>query len=414
MTQIARRRWWCVATLTAVLALAAATAAAAGSGAGAAPSGTITLSGWASNPVETKLLREVLRGFQKTFPQIEVEYAPVSGDYPASMLARFSARTPPDVFYVDSNVIPDWIRQGVLEPLSPYVAQQKFATKPFFPRLLSAFTSEGRIYGFPKDWSPLAMQTNNRFLRTAGVRPPTTQAQLTAAATRLRGSMPSGARPICLSPSWDRLLAFVYQNGGSFVNLPAKRMTVNSPAVRNTVNWYVGLIRRGLAGTPAQLGVGWCGEALGKEKAAIIFEGNWVIPAMSADYPNVRYSINRMLSGTRGHGNLAFTVSYSMARDSDNKPAAWQLIRYLVSRPGMKTWTSRGLALPSRSDVPPVAGRQAFIADAPFARPWQFAPGFDKVRTTADNELAAVIEGKTSVADMLAKVEDEGNAALSR
>ena len=58
-------------------------------------------------------------------------------------------------------------------------------------------------------------------------------------------------------------------------------MTVNSAATRATVNWYVGLINRGLAGTPAQLGVGWCGEALGKEKAAIVFEGNWALPFMA-------------------------------------------------------------------------------------------------------------------------------------
>ena len=59
------------------------------------------------------------------------------------------------------------------------------------------------------------------------------------------------------------------------------------------MNCYVGLINRGLAGTPAQLGVGWCGEALGKEKAAIIFEGNWVLPFMGSDFPTVRYTTNR-------------------------------------------------------------------------------------------------------------------------
>ena len=42
-----------------------------------------------------------------------------------------------------------------------------------------------------------------------------------------------------------------------------------------TVTTYLNWIKR-QAKTPEQLGVGWCGEALGKEKAAIIFEGNWV------------------------------------------------------------------------------------------------------------------------------------------
>jgi multiple sugar transport system substrate-binding protein len=111
-------------------------------------------------------------------------------------------------------------------------------------------------------------------------------------------------------------------------------------------------------------------------------------------------------------GNLAFTVSYSMARDSKNKDAAWQLIRYLVGQPGMKTWTSKGLALPSRSDVKPAAGRGAFIAAAPSAHPWQFAPAFTKVMDVANNELTAVLEGKQTIPGMLKKIEQSANDAL--
>jgi multiple sugar transport system substrate-binding protein len=374
-----------------------------------APSGTVTLSGWASSPTETRLLREVIRGFERTFPNVNVNYAPISGDYPAAMLAKFAARTPADVFYVDSNVAPDWIKQRVLEPLDTYIGKSKLKTAAFYPRLLNGFKGpDGKTYGFPKDWSPLGMETNNRLLSQAGVKPPRTWAELTAAAQKVKVS---GGRAICLSPSWDRLLAFVYQNGGSFLNPAKTRSTVNTPAVRQAVTFYVGLIRRGLAGTPAQLGVDWCGEALGKEKAAIVFEGNWLIPYMTDTFPDVRYTLSRMTRGKQ-EGNLAFTVSYSMARDSKNKEAAWQLLRYLVGQPGMKTWTSKGLALPSRSDVKPAAGRAPLIAAAPSARPWQFAPTFTKVIDIANNELTAVIEGKQTVQGMLTKVEQAANDAL--
>ena len=80
----------------------------------------------------------------------------------------------------------------------------------------------------------------------------------------------------------------------------------------------------------------------------------------------------------------------------------------------MKTWTSKGLALPSRKDVPPVAGRGAFLLDAPAARPWQFAPKFSQVIDTANNELSAVIEGKQTVAGMLKKVSDTANDTLGK
>jgi multiple sugar transport system substrate-binding protein len=188
---------------------------------------------------------------------------------------------------------------------------------------------------------------------------------------------------------------------------------VQSPAVKQAVNYYVGLIKDGLAATPDKLGVDWCGAALGKEKAAIIFEGNWVVPYMHDSFPDISYKISPLPKG-KTRGNLAFTVSYSMARDAKNKDAAWTLISYLTGRQGMQTWTSLGLALPSRSDVKPAAGRSAFLKGAGYAHAWQFAPQFAKVIDVANNELTAVIQGKETVDAMLKKIADAANSALHR
>jgi multiple sugar transport system substrate-binding protein len=408
-----RKRRLLAAVVGLVGLIAALTAATGSAGTNAGPSGTVTLSGWASSPVETALLKQVIADFQKANPRIKVNYAPINGDYPTAMLAKFAARTPPDVFYVDSNVIPDWIKQGVLQPLDSYVAQSKFDTTKFYGPLLNAFKGrDGHIYGFPKDWSPLAMETSNGLLGKAGAKVPRDWAGLQATAQKLKtsGAVSDGA-PICLPPDWARMLAFVYQNNGSFLNAKKTAATVTSPAVVQAVDYYVGLVKSGLAKTPQQLGVGWCGEALGKGKAAIIFEGNWVVPYMHDTFPGMAYGISPLVKGKQ-FGNLAFTVSYSMAKDSKNKPAAWALIQYLTGKQGMQTWTSKGLALPSRSDVKPLGGRKAFLVEAPYAHAWQFAPTFSKVIDTANNELTAVFAGSESVETMLKKIADAANQAL--
>jgi multiple sugar transport system substrate-binding protein len=378
------------------------------------PSGTVTLSGWASSPAETSLLQKVIAGFEKKYPAIHVNYAPINGDYPTAMLAKFAARTPPDVFYVDSNVIPDWIKQGVLQPLDSYVKASKFDTSKFYPSLLNAFKGpDGKLYGFPKDWSALAMESNNGMLGKAGIHTaPTTWAQLQADAQKLKSSgAVAGGAPLCLAADWARLLAFVYQNGGSFLNAKKTAATVDTPAVKGAVDFYVNFIKTGLAQTPAQLGVGWCGEALGKQKAAIIFEGNWLLPYMKQTFPGVSYGISQLPKG-KTFGNLAFTVSYSMARDAKNKPAAWTLIQYLVGQQGMTTWTSLGLAMPTRTDVKVVGGRKAFLGQANYTHAWQFAPGFSKVMDSAGNELSAVFSGSESVDTMLKKIQDLANQTL--
>jgi len=409
-----------VGFLAALAALVVLTATVAGTSLGGAKhqqaaSGTVVLSGWGANPDELKLLKQVIRGFEKTFPKIKVDYQPITGDYVPAMLAKFAARKPPDVFYVDSNVFLDWVTQGLLQPLDSYAKKNKFSSKPFYASLLNGFKYKGKIYGYPKDWSPLAMEVNTALAAKAGVVPAKirTWKDLTAAAKKLQPVMGSGAKPICLNPSWDRALAFVYENNGSFLNASKTKSTINSPAAKAAMDYYVGLIKQGLADIPAKLSVGWCGEALGKQKAAIIFEGNWLFPFMQSTFPEVKFSTQQMLMNKQ-HGNLAFTVSYSMAKDAPNKDAAWQLIRYLTGRVGMKTWTSKGLALPARKDIAPVAGRKNFIVDAPNAHPWQFAPKFSSVIDTANNELSAVIEGKQTTAGMLQKIESTANDTLGK
>jgi multiple sugar transport system substrate-binding protein len=107
--------------------------------------------------------------------------------------------------------------------------------------------------------------------------------------------------------------------------------------------------------------------------------------------------------GNKQPGNLAFTVSYSMSKDAANKPAAWTLLSWLVSQPGQKLWVSKGLALPSRSDVKAIGGRGAFLGAAKSAHGWGF-PNFSNAYTVMNNDLDAVISGSKSVSTMLSDV----------
>src|SRR3954470_7899968 len=150
------RRYLPYIGLIAVLAIVAA-AATAQAGTRAAKATTVTLSGWSSGPDEDALLQQVVGQFNKTHPAIHIDYSVINGDYSTAMTARFAAHNPPDVFYVDSSFTSLWASQGVLEPLDPYIKSTRFNTSAFYPRLLNAFRSGQKIYGFPKDWSPLAM-----------------------------------------------------------------------------------------------------------------------------------------------------------------------------------------------------------------------------------------------------------------
>ena len=372
------------------------------SGAQARPEATtITLSGWSAGKTEDDLLQSVVDDFNNTHPNIHVDYSVINGDYATAMTARFAARNAPDVFYVDSSIAPTWIKQGVVEPLNAFIKKSKYDTTKFYPGLLNAFKVGKNYYGFPKDWSPLAVEINKSMFAKAGIKKaPRTWGELLVDAQKLAssGAVPGG-KPLCLPADWARMLAFVFQNKGSLAN-------VQSPAVAGAVNYYTSFFKKGLAATPTELGVGWPGEALGKEKAAIIFEGNWLLPYMKSTFPNVPFGVGPMVKG-KVNGNLGFTVSYSMAKDSKNKQAAWTLLSWLTGKVGMSKWMSLGLALPSRSDVKAVGGRAPFLAAGPSSRGWGF-PNFSATLTIMNNDLQGVIDGNKTTAQMLADV----NASL--
>ena len=370
--------------------------------------GTVIVSGWQASPEEGELLEQMFEAFQDRCPDITIDYQPVAGDYPQQMLANFSAGTPPDVFYVDSAVAPEWIREDFLIPLDDYISDTGFDTGPFFEGYLDAFRGpDGQIYGLPKDASTLAMFYNADMLSDAGVEPPTNWDELQSAAEALTND---GVTGLCLSPSLDRALAFIYQNGGSIYSDDFAEATFDSPEVREALDYYLGFWEAGHGADPATLGSGWCGEALAQEKVAIVFEGNWLIPFME-DFPDVNYELAEMPAGAE-QATLAFTVSYSIGSDSSNPDAAWSVVSYLTGAEGMETWTSLGLALPSREDVPVPEGREALLAGAEYARPWSFTPGFANVTQAFNNAFTAAAEGSGSVDQIVADTQQAAEGTV--
>ncbi|HET6379888.1 MAG TPA: ABC transporter substrate-binding protein [candidate division Zixibacteria bacterium] len=373
-------------------------------------SGTVILSGWQASPEEGELLQQMFDGFEEAYPEVTIDYQPVSGDYAQQRIADFSAGTPPDVFYVDSSLAPDWIEEGFLLPLDDYIAQTGFDTSQFYEGYLDAFRGpDGMIYGLPKDASTLALFYNPDMFEAANVEPPTTWEELAAAAEALTTDEVAG---ICLSPDLARVLAFVYQAGGSIYNDDFSEVTFDSDETREALEFYMSFFENGSGRSPAQIGAGWCGEAFDTERAAMAIEGNWLIPVLEGDTGEASYEMVELPEGPAGRATLAFTVSYSIGADSANPDAGWALLSYLTGPEGMEIWTSKGLALPSRRDVPEPEGREALLAGAEYARPWSFVPGFADVVTAFNNSISAAIEGSATVDDMISATTEAAQGTL--
>ncbi|HEX3264101.1 MAG TPA: extracellular solute-binding protein [Candidatus Limnocylindrales bacterium] len=372
-----------------------------GTGGGAAfdpstVSGNVTLGAWESSPAEGTALKAALDGFAAKYPNIKVTQQTVTGDYRVQMVTNFSSGNVPDIFYVNAEYAPEWMEQGFLEPLDDYIAKQNFDTSKFFPGYANVFkTSDGTTYGLPKDGNTIAMAYNTDLVTTA----PTTLDQLVSTADSLKGKGKLKA-PICISPGLDRGLAFIYAQGGSILSDDMTTDTVDSAATKAAVQWYMDLVKNGQAETPTQLGDGWCGEALGKGDAAIVFEGGWLKGALDTDFPDTKWAFAEMPAGSAGKATITYTGAYSIAADSKNKDAAWVVMQYLTGPEGMAKWTSGGIAIPSRSDVPTPAGFETIVAGAAYAKPGSgFIKGYGDIQKAFQDEFVKQITDKTYQVD---------------
>jgi multiple sugar transport system substrate-binding protein len=326
--------------------------------------GTVTLGEWDSSPAERSAVASAVASFEVAYPNVKVNQTTVSGDYKAQMVTKFTGHAPPDLFYINAEYAQDWIDQGFLMPLDDYIAKQGFDTSPFFKNYLQIFTgSDGKIYGLPKDGNTIAMAYNTDLVPT----PPTTMDELVSVAQGLKGKGTLTA-PMCLSEGLDRALGFIDAQGGSLVSSDGKTETLDQPASKTAVQWYMDLFKNGLGAPPPANS--WCGEQLGKGNVAFAFEGGWLLPYMQQTFPDIKWQYAEMPTGSSGQKTtLSYTAAYGIGVDSQNKDAAWVLMQYLTGAQGMAVWTGGGVAVPSRSDVPVPAGLEIIVKGANYSTP---------------------------------------------
>lgn len=339
----------------------------------------IRLSGWSSSPAEAEILEQLLKDFETQNPDIKVKYEPVTGDFFQKLQTDLAAQTEPDVFYVDVFWAQDLMERGLLLELDPYIQKDGVDLSDFEPALLQGFQYQGKTYGLPKGYSTLGLFYNKQLFSDAGISaPPTNWDELVEAARKLTSGDRKG---LAIPADHARFVPFILQAGGRVFSDDRKQAFFNSPEAVQAATFYTGLVtKEKVADTPQALGVGWAGDAFAEGKAAMVFEGHWMIPFMKDKAPDLQYGVAELPAGPNGgRGNFVFTVAYGASARTKHPEAAWKLINWLTSVEGQTKNSELGLELPSRKSVATKFEgdelRKPLIAGAAYAIPFQYTPG---------------------------------------
>jgi multiple sugar transport system substrate-binding protein len=382
----------------------------------------ITLSGWQSNPNESKLLTQVIHEFEAKNPTIRVKREVINSQYMDVIRTRLIGDVAPDVFYLEALEAPTLMKAGVLEPLDRYINPQ-FNLNDFEPTLLNAFKQNGKLYGIPKDFSTLALFYNQAAFKAANLKePPKTWAQLIDYSKKLTVDRNKDGKidqyGIGVAPELPRQAFMIRAFGGKLVDQNNKA-TFAAPNGVQGLQLVIDQYRRDrTAAQPSDVGANSNSEAFGQGRVAMALEGAWAIPYLKETFPNVKFSTAEVPTIRGKKGTMAFTVGYVINRRSKHKDAAWKLIEFLTSKQGMKAWATQGLALPSRKSV--TAELQydrnplyaPLAAGAKYATIWQGGETLPTIMTNFDNQFISALLGQQPLPAAMKRAQDTANREI--
>jgi multiple sugar transport system substrate-binding protein len=363
-----------------------------------------------SSPAEDSTLRAVVDGYNKLGRNtVKVNIVP---EYDTALQTALAGGQPPDVFYVNDNKLPDLAKSGALEPIGDKVDN----AGDFYDSLKRSFTYKGVNYCPPKDFSTLQLVYNADEFAAAGVQPPTTWDELKTVAQKLTKP---GRPGLVMNAEFYRWGVFLAQAGGWPTDNDITRMTMDTPEVRQALQYLADGHKAGYFATQNAVGAGWGGEALGKGKAAMTIEGNWIVGAMKTDFPNVKYGVAELPAGPKGKGTMAFSVCYGVSKASKSKAAALDFVKYLTSTEQQLQFTRQFPVMPSRKSLADqwLSDKQQlkpFVSGGDYSKKSVFVPGFKSVIDTFNDGIQGLAKGNKSVDEVVSSTQNAGKDVVSQ
>ena len=389
----------------------------------------LRISGWSSTPAELEIVRAQIDRFKQVYPDVQVNYEPVAGDYNAKFKTMVSGGTEPDVFYLNGPLAEELIAANKLLELNAGMDAAGVKKSDYYEQLISIFSKGDKVYGLPKDFGTLAVFYNTEMVTT----PPKADwnwndyAEFVKSNTKGEGN--DKVFGVMHPPDNARWLPFAIANGAKVINDDGKTTGINSPEAVEALDFYYGLLKDGNAGLATDVAAGWPGEAFGKKRTAAAVEGGWMVPFLNdpASGFNVKYTAVALPSSPKGNkANLLFTNSYSAAANTKFPKAAAALVVFLSGPENQREVMKSGFALPTlKNDASGAAFKDdPYFKDHPvdavlfesleYGTVHHFGPAHDKVSDSINKALERVIRGQQSSKESLDQAAQEINALLGR
>ena len=356
----------------------------------------LILSTWSSSQVETEAINMLVDAFREKYPDIPIEIQTLVGEYNDALQTQLLSGGGPDVFWVDAYSINQYIGIGALEPIT------NFNTDGFISNMLEPFYSDGNLYGVPKDFSTLALFYNKDMLNDAGVTVTDNMSweDFKNAAIKLTKDDVCGAGIL-----FDLArLTYIFQSDGSKIEVNGLPNITNQNVIF-VLEDLIDLRNNKYMMTPTDGGKGWVGELFGSEMVAMAVEGPWTYSYLKETFPELNFGIVQVPKTPNGaEYTAAYTVGYSINKNSNKKEWARTFIEFATSEEGMKIPTEKASLLPVRDSLFSLINNpdlKPFSDSASKSVVWSGSKNLPYLFQEFGNHIPIALEGQKSVKETL-------------
>lgn len=347
---------------------------------------TLRVANWGSPMVESEFMRierEIWGEFERRHPgvRLQIEQIPGEGQYRPKLIMEHVAGVAPDVASIDMSSGADFVNNGLLMDLRPFIEKDPdFKPSDFFDNLWSIASRDGRIYAVPLDFTPMVMYYNKQLFDQAGVPYPRdgwTWDEFRDTCRKLTIRKPGVARPVQWGfyfenemPYW---ITWLWSGGGDVLSPDGSRASGYFDGEKSVqaVEFLTDLVLNDrTASHPrdrAALGLNFFLKGL----AALDLRGHW----MMIDYRAAGLDVGVTTIPTRDGKptTVMYVTGLSIMQQCKHPELAWAYVKYATSEAVQVKRVASGLAISgNRKAAAHYAGNpveDAFIRALDFARP---------------------------------------------
>jgi multiple sugar transport system substrate-binding protein len=290
-----------------------------------------------------EMAQQMLEEFHETHPNIQVFYTPDPENLLEQMPLDMESGTAPDVLAGCCDWLPAWGQQGYLLDLAPYVRADldRETIEEWDPAQYRAlFTPDGLQFALPKYHGALALYYNKGLFDARRVDYPDASwdhEDYLAAMKRVCGDRNRAGVPeiwgSMMDVAWDRIQVHVNAWGGRFVNPADATLSMMAmPPSLEAMEWIRGRMwdDRLMASFLDVQNVE-TRRAFVDSRIAMVEDGSWALKDILAG-ANFSVGVAPMPAGPVRRATLATTDGFAIYSGTRYPEAAWELVKFLISR----------------------------------------------------------------------------------